>query len=241
METSGVGREAFGEIDVARGGADRVEVFRIRRRGQLQPDLGLWADLDEASWRVGDKRLLVGGSLEYGGACTWNRSAGAIDCSRRRAAAPPDGTPIAARGETPQRYASNDERVIASALARASERARTAAEADAECHHRTLFAPSEVEDHFLAKRPYGFELTGIECIAEGGGAVEIALEACAGDGSGCTRRSDPVSCDADGGSDDGATDARVDAGQWLRVALGSRDGAVAALTYSICGSRQPAS
>ena len=107
----------------------------------------------------------------------------------------------------------------------------------------SILGPADGDDHVLGKQKFEITVTDIECIVDpadaSGDSITLTIRECDSTADNCTAIESAITCDNDGGADDGTIDhAVIDAGNWIDVQYGTPSGTVDGLAYSIHFTRQ---
>ena len=104
------------------------------------------------------------------------------------------------------------------------------------CYVHTTDAATPV-DTFAAVTLRALTVTQIQCIATGTTpSVPVTVQECSSTGTSCADTEGAITCDADGGMDDGTiTDGALDAGDWIFLNFGAPSGTIASVTVLVCG------
>jgi hypothetical protein len=95
-------------------------------------------------------------------------------------------------------------------------------------------APTDDDSFLFAKAPNALSISDIHCIVTGGTSVVIDVQECDGAGANCASVDATITCDADGAEDDGTlSNSAIDAGDWLKLDIGTVTGEVSQVAVSI--------
>ena len=94
--------------------------------------------------------------------------------------------------------------------------------------------PTDTDDFLLFKTSQAITITDIHAIVQGGTSISVAVQECSATGTSCVAVDSAITADADWAEDDGTlSNGTIDAGDWIKVVLGTPSGTVNFLTGSI--------
>lgn len=98
-------------------------------------------------------------------------------------------------------------------------------------------SPADTDDFLLFKSQQAITITDIHCIvdpADSGESISVDIQECDSTGDNCSTVDAAITADNDGAEDDGSlSNGAIDAGDWVKVVLGSPTGTISFLTCSI--------
>jgi len=97
-----------------------------------------------------------------------------------------------------------------------------------------LMSPVDADTPLIFKAPYGMVITDIDCITGAATSAVIDVQECTSAGATCATVDATITCDSDGAADDGSlTNGTIDAGDWIKLDIGTVTGTVLAVTVTI--------
>lgn len=102
----------------------------------------------------------------------------------------------------------------------------------------TIISPADADDPLVDKVNRATTLTGIDCVALGGGTISIDLQECDANGANCASSGATIaSCGATNSNDATLTDTSIDSGDWLKLVIGAPSGTVNQVAVKIYGTQ----
>jgi hypothetical protein len=98
--------------------------------------------------------------------------------------------------------------------------------------------PVNADDFLLLKAPAALTLTALNCVAQGGGSIDVAIYECDGNGANCASGGGiGLTADGNNDADTSFTDAAIDSGDWLQVVLSAPTGTVTFISCTLSYTR----
>lgn len=102
----------------------------------------------------------------------------------------------------------------------------------------TILAPADTDDPLIDKVKRATTLTGIDCVALGGGTISVDLQECDANGDNCaTTGATIASCGATNTNDASLTDTSIASGAWLKLVIGAPSGTVNQVSVKVYGTQ----
>ncbi len=98
----------------------------------------------------------------------------------------------------------------------------------------TIASPDSGDEYLWFKAPTAMTVTDIHAICIGGTSIVIDVQECDGAGANCATLDATITADTDGAEDDGTlSNGAIDAGDWVKIVMGTETGTVGSVTVVI--------